>query len=337
MRAVDLPVGLATSVGPLPHADPAEACAYVLDAQPGLPALPSVPNRSLLDRRIAQAAWGIPGVHVMPDGSVEVDHDVLEPETPFTDREFAGAAYETLHRFLDAVADRQGPAKFQLTGPVSLGIALHAVGVDRPRAFAAARTVVRTRAAALLDLVERRAPGVTPVVFVDEPGMRSCLDPEFPVGPNDALDLVSTVLAVLERRAITALRCGPGGPADWQLLLQAGPQILCVPLDGGIEHGSGSLTQFVENGGWIAWAAIPTSGPIGSSGDRPWRQLADVWCELVTGGCDPVPLRTQAIVMPTTGLGTHTIAQATEILDLTAEIAGRVQDQATGIRLTVGA
>ena len=68
MKTIDLPQGLASSIGSLPHTDPAVAVALVLERQPRLPAAPSLPNRSGVERMIAQAAWGIAGVRVLEDG-----------------------------------------------------------------------------------------------------------------------------------------------------------------------------------------------------------------------------------------------------------------------------
>ena len=74
MVTVPLSVGLGTSIGTLPHVDPDHAARFVLARQPRLPAVPSLPNRSLLERRVPQAAWGVDGVSVMPDGSLSLDH-----------------------------------------------------------------------------------------------------------------------------------------------------------------------------------------------------------------------------------------------------------------------
>ena len=335
MPEIDFPVGVATSIGSLPHGDPAIACRFVINRQPRLPAVPQLPNRSPLERRLAQAAWGIAGVSVLPDGQIAIDHSALDPEAPFTDDEFTGEPYTTLRVFIESVSERVGPIKVQLTGPVTLGVALLESGVPIDLAFEVARTAILTRAKALLAYLAANAPQALPVVFVDEPGLRSCMEPDFPLAPEDAIDMVSSTLASLERCAITGLRCG--GAADWRLVLAAGPQILSVPLDAGIEKSVGALDQFLERGGWVAWGAVPNDGPMGTSNDRLWRKLTGAWCELVQAGCDPVNIRRQAIITPAGGLGRHSVSQATEVFDITAELADRLHDQAVGVHLTVGA
>jgi len=335
MPEIDFLMGVTTSIGSLPHREPEAACRFVVGRQPRLPAVPQLPNRSRLERRLAQAAWGIPGVSVLDDGSLEIDRGAIDPEAPFTDDQFTGEPYTTLRVFVDSVSDRDGPIKVQLTGPVTLGAALLETGVPAELAFAMARTAILTRARALLAYLGARAPNALPVVFVDEPVLRSCMEPDFPLAPEDAIDMVSGTLAALEPCALTGLRCG--GAADWRLVLGSGPQILSVPLDAGIEASAGALDQFLGRGGWVAWGAVPNDGPMGTSTDRLWRKLAGTWCDLVKAGCDPVRIRRQAIITPAGGLGRHSVSQATQVFDITAELAERLHDQAVGVQLTVGA
>ena len=146
---------------------------------------------------------------------------------------------------------------------------------------------------------------------------------------------MSSALATLEPHAMTGLHyCGL---ADWPVVLQAGAQILSLPLDcGAIEH-AGTLGAFLEAGGHIAWGAVPTTGPLGSTPERIWQHLSAEWCALTQGGCDPVLLREQAIVTPACGLATHGEAQADLVLRLTNQVARRLGTQTQGMRLTVGA
>jgi hypothetical protein len=335
MLNVPLSVGLGTSIGTLPHVDAEEAARFVIDRQPRLPAAPSLPNRSMLERRVAQAAWGIDGVSVLPDGSLTLDHDRLAPGSPVTDADFAGEPFVGLRAFVAALAGREGPAKFQLTGPVTLGIALLTAGVEMLDAFRLAASVVQDRARNLIHYLRQQAPGVEPVVFVDEPSLRAVADPNFPLDPESAVDMVSGVLATLEGGAVTGLRCGGG--ADWLLVQEAGPQILVVPATVDLADQAGALDRFLERGGWVAWSAVTTEGPVGSGVDRLWRRLSGLWCQLVRCGVDPIRLRTQAMVTPLGGLGRHHVGQAATVLQLVDQLAKRLYDQATGLRLSVGA
>jgi len=334
-RAVRLPLGLATGIGSLPHFDPAEAVDFALRHNPRLPAAPALPARSRREGMIAQAADGIAGISVGLDGSLAVAPAELDPEAPLGGAGFAGDAFIGLRAFLNAVTDRPGPLKVSVTGPVTLGVALHAIGVDAELAFRIAGAAVRERAAGLLALVHQRVPQAQVVAFVDEPSLASCTHPGFPIAPLDAIDLVSSALATLESRAITGLHCC--ARADWRLLLQSGPQILSAPVEAGLEAAGGTLADYLEHGGWVAWGAVPTDRPIGSTVDRLWRRLSLLWTELVGQGCDPVRLRTQAMITPACGLARHGITQAEQVMGYTTRLAQRLHDQAIGVRLSVGA
>jgi methionine synthase II (cobalamin-independent) len=335
MKSLDLGHGLATTIGSLPHTDPRAAATFVLERQPRLPAAPSLPNRSGMERMIAQAAWGIAGVTVLPDGSLEVDERAVDPRAPLTVAGIDGEPFVGLRAFLGAVAGRRAPIKLQLTGPVTLGIALHSVGVSAPRAFAVAGAAVRARARALIAAARETAPMAPLVVFVDEPGLTAAMERGFPLDPNRSIDLVSSALATIEPHAITGIHCC--GLADWRVVLQAGPQILSIPLSmGAVEH-SGAISAFLERGGWVAWGTVPTAGPLGATPERLWQQLSAEWCDLTQGGCDPVLLREQALITPACGLATHGEAQADLVLSLTNQVARRLQTQTHGMRLTVGA
>ncbi|MET0903243.1 MAG: hypothetical protein ABWZ52_08380, partial [Acidimicrobiales bacterium] len=299
------------------------------------PAAPSLPNRSGMERMIAQAAWGIDGVRVLPDGSLELSDRVLDPRAPLTSAGIDGEPFVGLRAFLGAVAGRRSPIKLQLTGPVTLGIALLNLGVPVSRAFALAGSAVRARARTLVAAAQETAPMAPLVVFVDEPGLTAAMQADFPLEPNRTIDLVSSTLATLEPHAMTGIHCC--GLADWPVVLQAGAQILSLPLDSGAVEQSGALGAFLEGGGHIAWGAVPTSGPIGSTPERVWQHLSAEWCALTQGGCDPVLLREQSIITPACGLALHGEAQADQVLGLTNQVARRLGTQTQGMRLTVGA
>ncbi|HET6663327.1 MAG TPA: hypothetical protein VFG94_03680 [Acidimicrobiales bacterium] len=335
MRDVLLPIGLATGIGSLPHDDPHEAAEFVLDRQPRLPAAPSLPQRSPVEGMIPQAAWGIVGVLVLPDGSLLVDESVIDPDLPVDESALDAEPFVALRVFLDAVAGRVAPFKVQLTGPVSLGLALHAVGVSPKRAFAVAAKAVEARTREVVAAARRAAPGATTVVFLDEPGLTAALEPGVPWPVDDTLDLVSSALASIEGHAIAGLHCC--GRADWQAVLQAGPQILSLPVDGGARDHVGAFAGFLERGGWIAWGAVPTDRPLGEGADILWRRLMSEWDVLIDGGCDPLLLLQQGMVTPACGLAGLDRRQADRVLELAGHLARRIEAEALDAGLNVGA
>ncbi len=335
MIDVALPVGLATGIGSLPHADVDEAIAFVLEHQPRLPAAPSLPRRAGAEGMIAQAAWGITGVSVLPDGSLVVDEGVVDPGQPLTDLGVGGEPFVGLRAFLAAISGRTTPIKLQITGPVTLGIALHACGVDARKAFAVAANAVEARAGEVLAVARAAAPEARLVMFLDEPGLTAALEPGFPLRLGDTLDTVSRSLAVIETGAVAGLHCC--GRADWQAVLYAGPQVVSVPVGMGATEHISAFVNYMEGGGWVAWGAVPTDRPLGESADILWRRLRAEWEVLIDSGIDPAQLVEQSMVTPACGLATLALPYARRVVDLTAELARRLEAQAVQLGIDLGA
>jgi len=176
--------------------------------------------------------------------------------------------------------------------------------------------------------------GIDVTVVRDEPKLDELMGSGFPIPPDAAVDLVSAALAAIENVAITGLHvCAT---ADIASLVAMGPDVLSVPVDQRLLDAAGYLTRFLEDGGTIAWGAVPTEGPIATSAERPWRKMMDLWCELVHRGADPTKLRQQSIVTPECGLGNHTPAVADRVHRLVADISRRVRDDAMATRFSLG-
>src|SRR5437763_10148287 len=140
---------MATSIGSLPHTDPDTAAAVDLARTPELPAAPQLPARSAREGMIAQAAQGIPGVTVLDDGTLRVDPESVESpaaEGVPVDGSLRPAEAGGLLRFLERIEGRHAPVKVQLTGPVTLVLALTRAGVPGRAAFAVAADTAQVRA-----------------------------------------------------------------------------------------------------------------------------------------------------------------------------------------------
>jgi hypothetical protein len=274
-------------------------------------------------------------VTVAPDGTLRVDGGLdasAAVRTPID-----GASHGGLLAFLSAAAGRTGPVKIQLTGPITLALALVDVGVEADVAFPLAGAAVSVHARDIVALVRHRLPDAPILAVLDEPGLIALPSGRIPLPADGTIDLLSGSLAALEAGgATTGVHCC--GPTDWRLVSQAGPTVLALPAEPAVVLGdAGALATHLERGGWIAWGAVPTDQPVGVDADRLWRHLADVWSELARLGCDPGLLRTRALVTPACGLAGHGISQASRWLRLAAQLAGRVSDQAMATKLSVGA
>ncbi len=332
LRAPVLVPGVATGIGSLPHDDPTTAAELVLRCLPEMPAVPQLPGRDPREGMLAQWLVALPEVEVAPDGSLTVlGESDAAPECVFDDRAHSG-----LLAFLDVASHAERtPAriKAQVTGPLTLGTALHAAGMPAPQAFRRAAAVTRAWSIALEQLVEARLPDTGLVLFLDEPSLVAWRRDDAPLDRESAIDVLSGALAAVDSTTGVHV-CGDG---DLALALEAGPEVLGIEVHDDLVQHTVGLARFLDGDGWIAWGAVPTDRPVGESADPHWRVLARVWCELTRRGCDPVPLRTRGMITPACGLAGYGASQAERVLGIARELAARVHDQAVAARLTLGA
>jgi len=238
--------------------------------------------------------------------------------------------------FLDLAARAVIPVrnvKVQTCGPLTLGLALVDAGMPVELAFERARLAARERAVALERLVADRLPDASLVLWFDEPGLVAWRDGDAPLDRETATDLLSGALASV--RAVTGVHVCGGG--DLRMALDAGPIIVGVEVRDQVIDSAGWIGRHLDGGGWIAWGAVPTDKPVGEQATPLWKALVGLWCELTRRGCDPVQLRSQALITPACGLAGHGPSQAERAMLLAREIGARVHDQAAATKLTIGA
>jgi hypothetical protein len=328
-----LPAGAVTGIGSLPHLSPDEAAAFSLASCPELPFVPQLVRRHPAEGMVAQVLVSLPGFDLVGDRLV-LDPNVFnasaEPEP-----DIGHAAFVGLRSFLRVARKHRGPVKWQLAGPVTVGMALLHHGVAPADAFDVALKAVRATARAMHTRIAADLPGCQQVAFIDEPSAAAVSSPGFPLSPDEAIDLISGALAALEGRAMAGIHCC--ADADLPALLATGPRILAIPMDSGVATLAGYLAPFLDAEGVIAWGAVPTDRPLAANPDRYWHELSSIWCALVNAGCDPVRLRRQSLLTPACGLAAHTVDQVAQIFALTSSVAVRVSEQAAATRLIVGA
>ena len=329
------PCGKTTGIGSLPHRSTKAAAAFALTAS-SIPAIPTLPRRSPAEAMICQALVGVHGFDVGPYGTLAVNLAAVDPDagikSDLGDEAFRGTA--AFLRRAKALGYR-GEVKWHFVGPVTLGIALVRAGVPPQQAFEVAVHAVRSHMDLLLDAVASYLPESRQIVFLDEPSFFEVAEDNFFLAPDTAADLISTALARIEARAIAGVHCC--ADADIGQLLDTGPQVLSIPVTERVVDSASRIAQFLDNDGVVAWGAVPTSGPLPLSAERPWRALNDVWCELVKRGVDPFRLRHQALVTPACGLAAHSVPVAERLFAVCREIGKRVGDQSAAMNFAYGA
>ncbi len=249
--------GSFTGIGSLPHRDAVAAAEFSL-GEHAIPVVPSLPKRSPAESLVAQAVTGLAGVTLGQYGSIAVDVARLDPGAPVV-TDLRSDAFVGFRTFLDCAvaAGHTGPLKWQFVGPLTLGAALERAGAPAEVAYELARVAIRSHLRVLAHAIAEKLPDSAQLMLLDEPLLADVLARDFPIAPDDAVDLVSSTMAALCPDVAVGVHCC--APADWASILATGPQVLSMPATSGLVSVAGYLDRFLRNGGW---------GRVGRRGHR---------------------------------------------------------------------
>ena len=329
--------GASFAIGSLPHRDLDEALSFAWSTTT-IPTIPTLPRRSPAESMVAQALVGIAGVSVGQYGGIGIDVGALDVEAEIT-TDIASEAYRTF----DAFVTNYRPAeqvKWQFIGPATLGVALVRIGLEPAVAFRLALHAVREHVAALQECLDEKFPDTQQIVVLDEPSLAQALLPEFNLDNESVVDLVSGALAAISPRHMTGVHCCD--TVDWNMLLATGATILSVPVPteqtarDALAQAAVRVSDHMTHGGYVAWGAVRTDGPISTSAQRSWRGLMESMCDLVRAGVDPVQLRRRSFVTPACGLAGMSEGLAARVMAHVNEVSDNVAQQMTASRLSMG-
>jgi hypothetical protein len=317
-----VPAAATIGIGSLPHRDVRAAAEFSFEAFDVL-TLPSLPRRCPAEAPIAQALGGTPGVTLGQYGTVAIDVSRLDPEADVL-TEFGSDRFAGFRTCLDLAVERghDGPVKWQFVGPISVGVALRRAGATPDVAFSMASRVVRSHVRSIGARVSEALPKSPQLVVIDEPFLDDVMAHDFPIAPDEAVDLLSSAMASIEFSATVGVHvCGD---IDVATLTASGPKVLSLPARPSLVPYAGYLARFLDRGGVIAWGAVPTEGPIGGAVGRTAARLEAVWRDLAERGCDPVRLREQSLISPQCGLGGHSTSVAERVCSTTRAVSRAV-------------
>lgn len=305
----------------LPHLDEREANVLSLERF-SVPFLPLLPRRSGLETPISQALIGIHGISAGPHGSISIDVNRLDANAPVT-TSLTPDTFGGVVAGLDYLRTREniGLVKWQVAGPVSLGIALIRAGTKPSTAFEVARAAVKSRITALGEAVGAVATQATQLVTIHEAFARDIDLTDFPLSRLEAVDLMASVLAAAASFGPVAITAGRGAKPIY--LIEAGPNVVGIRIDE-VADAARYIADFVTHGGIIAWGFIRVNGPQAATPTIDLRRLASSWHNLLRYGADLDELRHRAIIEPDGDLSAHSVPIVQHMVDLLDEAAAVV-------------
>lgn len=337
----ELPIGIPTICAATPADTVPEAIDVSMRGQ-RFPTIPLVkdPAGSLL----AQAAAAFEGVHPVGTTALRVNQSEFgfspDAATRLDTLEFA--AFNGALAAWPALAAESCPValRVEMIGAVTLALALADAGLDLPTAMDAARVATVYRAEAIVAALRCVEPDLPIAVVLDEHRLVGSMHPTFPLGVKQVRSLLDPAVDAIDVAAgQTPVLIGihVPGRSDWRTIISSGVSLLSMPADSAVAGYAHWVQALLDNGGWIAWGAVPVDRPLGSSAELLWRHLVATWRDLEIAGVDGTLLRERSMVSPADDLARFGIGQVAMMLDLVESLAGRIATQVPHAPVSTGA
>lgn len=328
------PCCLATTIGSLPHTDPARGTALMFEHTPDIPAWVQFPRRTFHENMMVQFTEGMPGLAQEGDrvyfdtaapGLVEQLTDfyarylaATEQQDPAALDSF-GLSPRCASGFAEFVARlpeqlQAHPArvlKGQVTGPFTLGTNM--LDQDRRCSYYDEQlhdVVVKTVVLKAVWQMARLSPfGLPVMIFIDEPSLLGFGSQTFlTVSRQDVIrDINEVAAAVHHRGGLAGVHCEAN--TDWSLLMETELDILDFDAYDHMQAITlypAELRAFLERGGSLGWGIIPTLDKDAAATETLPSLLArfDQGMErLVSKGFDREWLLRRALITPSCGAG----------------------------------
>jgi methionine synthase II (cobalamin-independent) len=344
--------GAPTVVGSFPHVEAQALVETLLRRLPALPGWPQLPARDFRESMYVQYCEGLPGAVIdrererlffrADDGFAAQLEGFYEAVVTADVERFAISREHALglHTFLDAI-DRLGagrPAwlKGQVTGPFSFAMSVTDEG-KRALAYTPELCEVAVQGMALkARWMARTLRGLAAdaLVVLDEPYLCSFGSAFVNMSREEVMAAIDGAAAAVHAEgALCGLHCC--GNTDWSLVLQTAIDV--VNFDAheyfqGLSLYPAELSAFLERGGVLSWGIVPTSGEAAKLGATALlRELDEHVEELTRKGLSRERLLRQSLITPACGLGTRTLAEAEQVLDVLGEVAQEWQRRGAAV------
>jgi hypothetical protein len=335
-----------TGIGSLPHHNIDAALSFSFKT--GIPFLPQIPIRNPWEYMIAQALENLPGLQVEREGEVSLNLDLWKNQRrDFGERLSAAFKNEKLpeafERFEPSPATSSSwqaflwelqeaehkIAKIQIAGPLT---SQWVVRPDQEPDFEQELSgqIFRLVLAKSLAMTRKlRSLGITPILFLDEPGLYA-FDRSNPKHALAFQELKFMIQALKKDQVVVGLHCCSN--TDWKSVLQLEIGFLSIDcalsLDNLIQTSREELLRYLDRGGRLSLGIVPTTRHVqihSALPQKPGSSTAEQLFVELSARLSALPLEVgrkilkESLFTPACGLALQSIPDAESILETLTE------------------
>jgi len=346
---------LATTIGSLPHLDPARGTALMFENTPEVPAWCQFPKRAYYENMMVQFTEGIPGlIHEDERIFVSTEGDqYIEEVTRFYEDYLEiidGNQLDNLDRYglssdyaagfsefitqLESQFNSYTALKGQVTGPFTHGINI----VDQNGKCSYYDPQLRdiiikaTSLKALWQIVKLKPFHSRIIIMLDEPSLLGYGTQEFlTVSKDDIIHDLNEVTGIIHHNGgMAGVHCEEN--TDWSILMQTDLDLLVFDAYDHLEAITlypKELDTFFQKGGMLGWGIVPTldiDAAANESLDSLVNRFESGIEKLIEKGFDRELLLKRALITPSCGAGgVLTESLAERVLGLLREISSHLR------------
>ncbi|MEW6002008.1 MAG: hypothetical protein AB1638_05100 [Nitrospirota bacterium] len=322
-----------TGIGSLPYIDPEEACRLVLQSF-DIPFWPQLPKLSFRESMIIQYSEGMPFIKINEKKeTIWLERDQDYALTSFYERyeedlkiAISEAYAKGLHTFLRLIEGKRFKyLKGQTTGPLTFTLGLKD-SEGKPIYFdeelrEISLMVLKAKIRWQIELLQPRAENI--IIFIDEPILSALGSTSYlGVDAEEALRLLrETSGAIADASGIPGIHCC--GKADWPLVIKSNVKIVSFDAYEYIESISlypSELSDFLKDGGYLAWGIVPTSESIRGENIELIKKRFDTGIEKLSRSIPAGLLLSQMLLTPSCGMGSRTIEETLKVVQLLKDL-----------------
>ena len=333
----------ATGVGSVPFLDVDNTCQRILEIFHDIPFWPQFVKRSSLEDMSIQASQGLPLLRLNHEKNAITVHAAKNSETELVsfyehflavDMDYfaigvdhATGLYKLLKLIEESPQSYGSFIKGQIVGPITFAGSLKdSSGRSALYNGEITDTIVKGLAIKALWLIKKMSTsGKSPILFIDEPYLSGFGSAFTPIRREEVIKLIGEVVEYLHSRSPALIGIHCCGNTDWSMIIETGIDIVNFDAFDYMDYFllyRDEIVRFLEEGGTIAWGAVPTTSFSGK------ETLSDLKIQLEKGldrlyewGIEKDVVAERSLITPACGLGTLEPDKAEKIMELLSSLS----------------